>query len=126
MKKTIEKKIIDKVFQYEARKTFMQIIFEIITSIGLMILIALPTFALIDIFTEQQTFELLHLFEEDREVIGKYFWESLLTFYQETPKIILLIIILGLIFLTSLSIYIIRHFSYFRNKVVNIIKYRIK
>lgn len=126
MKKTIEKKIIDRVYQYETRKTFVQLFLEVTVTIALISIILIPILALFEIFTEQKTFELLHLFEEDQEVIRKYFWETLSTFYQETPKIILLIIILGLICLVSLLIYIIRHFSYFRNKVVNIIKYWIK
>lgn len=126
MKKTIEKKIIDRVYKYETRRTFVQLFIEVGATILLILLIFVPVLALFEIFTEQQTFELFHLFEQDREVIGKYFWETLLTFYQEIPKPILLMIFFGLISLLALLIYIIRHFSYFRNKVVNIIKYWIK
>lgn len=126
MKKTIEKKIIDRVYQYETRKTFVQLFLEVIVTIALISIILIPILALFEIFTEQHTFELLHLFEEDREVIGKYFWETLLIFYQETPKLIVLLIIVGLIGLISLIIYMIHHFSYFRKKIGYIIKYWLK
>lgn len=126
MKRTIEKRIIDKIYKYETQKTFTQLFLEVIVTTALVTIILIPILTLIEIFTEQQTFALLHLFEEDKEVIGKYFWETLLTFYQETPKLILLMIFFGLICLLVLLIYIIHHFSYFRNKVVNIIKYWIK
>jgi len=123
MKKKLEEKIIDKVFRFETKKTAIKMAVELIGFIFLSFAIFITGMAISEILTEQQSFDLFHLFEEDGEIVKEYFWDSLVTFYHETPKLLLMLILVFLACSVALIIYVIRNFHKFVNRFRSLVDY---
>lgn len=125
MNKTIklEKKILKKVYQLEAKRTFFEIVLKLIT----FLFFGLAAFILVDILSEilkkQKTFDLLEIFTEDFEVIKKYFFETVYVFYLEIPKIILILFLIFIAIFFYLIYQLIKNYSIIKNKVISLIKF---
>jgi len=94
--KKLEDKIIKKIFVMETKNTFLSFLARIVLFTIFGFLIVVFGQATIEIFKEQRTFDLLNLFNEDIEIIKRYFLDVIYTFYQETPKIVFILLVVSL------------------------------
>jgi len=118
--KTLEKNIIDRVYVFESKKTFLEIIIRTITVVILLLFISLLGQVIFELLIEQQTFDLFELLKEDIEVIRIYVFDVLYELYEETPKLLTFVFILsaiGLIFVIAKTI---ENFNRIKNKLKSI------
>ncbi len=123
MKKQLEEKIINKIYRYETKKTSLKILLEGVVLFLLLVSVILFSIVFVRIIAEQQTVELLHLFEENGEVIRQYLWNTIQTLYYEIPKALLLFIILGISGMIILSLYIVKNYRRAIRRIKLLIKY---
>ncbi len=84
--KKIEKKILHKVYQYEARQTVFAVFFN---ALGLVLfggVVFYTVSVIIRVMEEQKTWDVLEIFSEDLEVIRQYWTEVAAILYEELPK----------------------------------------
>ena len=120
--KSLEKKILKKVYFWEAKRTAFDLILKIILffSSGLFLLILGEIF--IEILKEQKTLDLLNFFSEDFEVVKKYFLDNVFIFWLEIPKFLLLLILFFLVLFSLIILTLIKNFSIIKNKIKSLIK----
>lgn len=121
--KKLEEKIIRKVYKIETKSTFIKLLTTTIIVLGSISVGAFLAVSVYSQLVEQQTFDLLDIFQEDISVIKQYIADVLYTFYLETPKLTLLLSLGGLaIGLIGVTISL-RNFGRIKNKVLSIRKY---
>ncbi len=121
--KNNKEKILKKVYQLETKKTVFEIVFKGLTFTTLILFIYLFFISLIEILKEQQSFDLLFFFRETFEVGKKYFFDNLLVFFEEIPKLILLILLVLIIFLIRFFINLKKNYKKTINKLKAIYKF---
>lgn len=121
--KNLDKKIIRNVYVIETRKTFVSIVIRVIGIIFICTCIILVGSVIFDIFVEQQTFDLLRIFEEDGEIISNYWADVMRLIVEETPKELVMVLGIGIILLFFSLFNIKKNFYMFINKLRSIIKY---
>lgn len=122
-RKGFEKRIEHKIYLFETKRTLR----EFVLRIGSILLIALGGIffgiGLIKQLAEQRTFDLLALFQEDKEIV-KEFWRDVLdTFYVELPKIPFIVFIFCSIVFLLFVLFFVKNFVKIRNKMRSIISY---
>lgn len=119
----IQKKIIKKIYQIETKRTILEILFKIV--IGLLLVTAVFVFGEIffEILKEEKTLDFFQIFNEDFEVIKKYFFEVIYIFYLEIPKIILILFLITTSIFFYLIWQIIKNYNIIKNKVISLIKF---
>lgn len=124
--KKLEDKILKKVYWFETKK----IIREVTTKIMIIFLGGFLSFILfsllIDSLMAQGSFDLLDIFSDDLEVVRRYFFDNILIFFEETPKLILLLTIVSVVFTFLLTLILIKNLKIIKNKVKSIINYWFK
>jgi len=120
--KKLEKKILKKVYFWEAKKTVFDLVLKMILffSSGLFLLIFGQIF--FEILDEQKTLDLLNFFNEDFEVVKKYFLDNVFIFFFEMPKFLLLLSLLFLVIFSLISFTLIKNFYILKNKVKSFFK----
>lgn len=124
--KKLEDKILKKVFVFETKKTTSEMVSKIAVFVILGFLIFIFAAVIIDILNEQKMFDLFELFQENFEVVRRYFFEVFYTFYQGIPKIILYILLFLVLILITLIYLFIKNFAYLKNRIKSIIKFWFK
>jgi len=121
--KKLENKIIDKIYRFETKRTLTEILLRIagIFCVGLMVGI-LGMILWLDL-VEQQTFDLLQLFQEDTAIIRKHLLDVLTIFYQEIPKTEFVLILTGLLIFISLTVVSVKKIKSIRNRLSAIINF---
>jgi len=121
--KRLEKKILKKVYFWEAKRTVFDLVLKIILffSSGLFLFILGEIF--FEILNEQKTFDLLNFFNEDFEVVKKYFLDNIFIFFFEIPKFLLLLILLFLVIFSLICLTLIKNFYILKNKVKSFFKF---
>ena len=121
--KKLEKKILKKVYFWEAKKTVFDLVLKMILffSSGLFLLIFGQIF--FEILNEQKTFDLLNFFSEDFEVVKKYFLDYIFIFFFEMPKFLLLLLLLFLAIFSLVILTLIKNFYILKNKVKSFLKF---
>ncbi len=113
----LEKKILKKVYSFETKRT----ITEIILRIGsILVVIAAGTVVVVSLLRqliEQQTLDMLEIFQEDKEIIKQYLSDVLNTFYQELPKNETIWVIILFIFFILLILFFIKNFEKINNRI---------
>lgn len=97
--KTLDKKILSGVYDFEMKRTFSSLIrytFFILLFVSVVISAAVITFS---ILSQQQTLDLLDLFSEDKEIIFQYLGDVLNIFYIELPKEWALLLLISVLLL---------------------------
>lgn len=122
-RKGVEKRIEHKIYLFETKRT----VTEFVLRVGSILLIALGGIffgiGLVKQLAEQRTFDLLALFQEDKEII-KEFWRDVLgTFYVELPKIPFTVFIVCSIVFLLLVLFFVKNFVKIRNRMRSIISY---
>ncbi len=123
MKRKLEEKIINKVYKLEAKRTFLEVFLKILGVIISLLVVFVTSKIIFEIFVEEKTFSLLEIFQENIEVIKKYFFDTVFVFYQETPKLLVLVLVVSFIVLLILLLTIIKNFGKIRNKLKSICKH---
>ena len=120
--KNLEKKILKKVYFWEAKRTVFDLVLKMILffSSGLFLFILGEIF--FEILNEQKTFDLLNFFNEDFEVIKRYFLDNIFIFWFEIPKFLLLLILFLFTFFSWLSLKLIKNFYIIKNKIKSFFK----
>jgi hypothetical protein len=118
-----EKDILKKVYKYEAKKTYKTILTLWIIFIIAQFLIVIIGSSLYDTLKQQQTLDLLQLFNEDFEVIRDNIADVLYAFYIESP--LLLTLLFGIVLITFFGIifFVIKNFRKIKNRLASINKY---
>jgi len=121
--KKLEKKILKKVYFWEAKRTLFDLVLKIILffSSGLFLLIFGQIF--FEILNEQKTLDLLNFFSEDFEVVKKYFLDNVFIFFFEMPKFLLLLLLLFLAIFSLVILTLIKNFYILKNKVKSFLKF---
>ena len=124
--KKLEKKILNKVFWFETKKTAGQIIGEVVglATAGFFGLIFLSLF--FDQVVRQGTADLLSNFFEDWEVVKDYFSDTVYIIFEEIPKELLALIIICLIIFIVLVYLFIKNFVKIKNRAKALIKFWFK
>lgn len=121
--KKLEKKILKKVYFWEAKKTVFDLVLKMILffSSGLFLLIFGQIF--FEILDEQKTLDLLNFFNEDFEVVKKYFLDNVFIFFFEMPKFLLLLLLLFFAIFSLVILTLIKNFYILKNKVKSFLKF---
>jgi len=75
---------------------------------------------LFEVLKEQRSFELLNLFQEDFEVVKKYFFDNVFILWLEVSKFLLLSLYLSLGISSAVILVFIKNFKIYKNKIKNI------
>jgi len=121
--KKLEKKILKKVYFWEAKRTVFDLVLKIILffSSGLFLFILGQIF--FEILVEQKTLDLLNFFNEDFEVVKKYFLENIFILFFEIPKFLLLLILIFLSIFSLVILTLIKNFYTLKNKIKSFFKF---
>lgn len=122
----LEKSIIKKVYRLESKRTSLTIVkflffFCLIT--GLLLFAAVTTF---NILQEQQTLDLLELFNQDWEIIRNYFFEVASVFYEEMPKNFFALSLLALLAFLVIFILLVKNARKIKNRLNSLHQYQRK
>ncbi len=115
--KNLEKKIIKKVFKLEAKNTFFEMASKVIGLLLLVFFVWIFATTILDILKEQGSFDLFFFFRDNVEVMRRYFLENVVTFYDETPKLLLFILFSLFAGLLLLVLTIVKNYGKISNKI---------
>jgi len=120
--KKLEKKILKKVYFWEAKRTIFDLVLKMILffSSGLFLFILGQIF--FEILAEQKTLDLLNFFNEDFEVVKKYFLDNIFILFFEMPKFLLLLILIFLVIFSLVILTLIKNFYTLKNKIKSFLK----
>ena len=120
--KTLEDKIINRIFRYEARKTILTLVVEFLAILFLILAVIITGQVIFEILNEQQSFDFFQLFGENFEVVKKFFFDTVYIFYLQLPKILVLFWLLFLSGLCFLILTSIKNFTRIKNKINSLLK----
>ncbi len=119
----LEKKIVQKVYKLEARRTILEIIIRILLIVLFGFLGGVFLFQLVNQYRIQQTFDLLEIFNEDIEIIKEFFADVIDTFYQETPKETFVLVLIFIILLFIALLTFTRNYGKIKNRMRALMKF---
>ena len=114
--KKLEEKIIKKIYTMETKNLLVSFILKAVVFIFMGLLAILSTQIIIEVFKEQETFDMFQLFKEDVEIIRRYFFDVIVEVYQETPKLALVLTVVAIFILLFIIITIIKNWKTILNK----------
>ena len=121
--KTLEEKIIQKVYYLETRQTLSQLFYRLTLMTGLTIAgIFLIIFTIREL-TQLQTLDLLEIFFEDLGVIKENIWEVFGIILQEIPAAEILFAIISLVLSVILLSKFVYNFGKLKNRISSLIKF---
>ncbi len=115
--KKLEDRIVKKIFVMETKRTLTEIVIRTAMIIVLALLSVFLVSDIITILVEQQTLDILQLFQEKREVIQKYFGEVMSTLYIEMPKVEIAVTVIIFVLVISCVLLFVKHYKKIKNKV---------
>lgn len=119
----LEKKILKKVYLWELKKLVFNFLIKILLiSCGLIILLTTVALTFFSI-AELKSFDFLNLFQEDFEVVKKYFFDTLYVVSLEIPGEYLLIIFITSILLVFIISKIFKNYYKTQNKIKSFINF---
>jgi len=124
--KTLQKQILKKIYSFETKRTILELIVRISS---IFLIVGAGTMVFIHILqklAEQQTLDLLQLFQEDIETIRMYIGEIMYTLFEELPKFETVSVLILLIISVTLILISIKNFGKIKNKILALKKYWLK
>ena len=119
----MEKDIIQSIYQFESKRTTRNIFFFAFIIVALLFLITFFANLAYEILKEQQTLDLLSVFQEDFEVIQNNIGDIIDTFWEESPQTLLFLLFFFIMaFLTTLYL-ITANFKKIKNRIFSAKKY---
>ncbi|MBI5127365.1 hypothetical protein HZA76_02820 [Candidatus Roizmanbacteria bacterium] len=123
--KKLEKKIIDKVYRLEAKKTAGYVLLRLFLGLFFILFVFFLSSALIDILNEQNSFDLLDFYRDDLEVIKRYFISNISDFYRELPQPLTFILLASILVVLVLTGFLIKNFNKIKNRLISLYKFYI-
>lgn len=121
--KKLENKIINKIYKFETKKTLSQIIGEIIFMALIIFSLVFIFSIIIEILSDQKSFDLFNFFQDDLEVIKQYFFQNTWLFARELPLPLICILILLVVIFMLIIYTLFKNFNKIRNKLVSLYKF---
>lgn len=119
----LERKILRKIYSWEIKKVVFSILIKtLLIFVALIVLLTTVGLTFFSI-TELKSLDFFNLFQEDFEVVKKYFFDALYVFLLEIPKEYLLIIFITLILLVFIFLKIFKNYYKIRNKIKSFINF---
>lgn len=115
--KKLENKIVKKVYVMETKRTLLEIVIRSAFIILLAVFSIFLVADIINILVEQQTLDMFQLFQENQEVIRRYFGEVMSTFYIEAPKLEIGFTIVLMLVVVALILLFMKNFGKIKNKI---------
>lgn len=119
----LKKKIISKVYREETKKISFAFFTWIFFVVFIFFLIVITYQVILEILIEQKSFNLIEILTEDVDVFRFYFANNLVTFFQEIPKFLLFLFLLGVFILLWLFLTLKKNFKMIKNKLLSIYKF---
>lgn len=121
--KKLDKSILKTVYAFETEHTFFEFVLGILFIFICGILGVLAGIYVYQQLAYGQTLDLLELFSENTEVIKNYIWDVIAVFYEETPKLALLICIFFVIWAIVSLVFFIKKLKKLLTKIRSILSY---
>lgn len=124
--KNLEQKILKNVYILETKQTLSEII---IRTVSVVILVGLSIFIVADIIrilVQQQTLDVLQLFQEDREIIQSNLKEVINTLYIELPLFEIMLTLVLLLITIIIMMLFVKNYARIKKKIHALKKYWIK
>lgn len=121
--KTLEDRILKKVYVMETRKTSLSLVsrFLIILLSGFCAFIF--TQVLYEVLSEERTFDVFQIFSENWEVVSRHLGDIASVLIHETPKSVFAVIIVSaLVFLVAVLTFV-RNFGKMKHKLAALLRY---
>jgi len=119
----LDKKIISKIYLYETKKTFVQIILWSLLAIFFLILSIFFGTVIWGLLIEQESFDFLAILNQDVEVIKKFLFDNIFIFFAEIPKTLIVVFTIIIILLLFVIYGMIKNYKKNRNKIKSIISF---
>jgi hypothetical protein len=123
MKKNLEKKILERAFKFETKRTVVDLIGRLLLGALLILMIFILGGIILAQLNQQQTLEVLEIFSEDREVLISYISDVVETLYYEIPKVDIAIFAVFVLFLVFLIVTFIKNFKIIKNKIKSLVDF---
>ncbi|MBI4009539.1 hypothetical protein HY357_04855 [Candidatus Roizmanbacteria bacterium] len=121
--KTLEDRIIDKVYAKETfdvcTRSFLKLILLILTGISGILLSSL----LLETLIEQKTLDMFQILFEDVEIMKAYLIDVAYVFFEELPKLELLVLLISFSVFFTLTVTAFSHLHRYMNKIKSILKF---
>jgi len=124
--KNLEKKIFKKIYFWEARRLTVDFFLKIIVFLSSFLFFFILGEILFELLKEQRSFDLLSFFQEDFEVVKKYFFDNFFIFWLEIPKFLLVFLFLSLGIFLTIILLVIKNLTIYKNKIKNIYRWFLK
>jgi len=122
-KKKLKFKILERIYQQEAKKTFFRIFLWFFFVISILFFSFFLHQVIFEILREQQSFNLLEILSENIDVFRYYFLSNLISFYQEIPKLLFFLYLVSFLLLLRLFLIFKKNFYKIKNKVKSIYQF---
>jgi len=119
----LEDRILKKVYVFETKRTLIESIVKIIFYVFLAGFVIFAGQAIYEILMEEGAFDVFQIVGEDIEIIRMFAGDALYTFYQELPKELSLLFLIGVIILSVSMVIVIKHFGAIKNKMKALIRF---
>lgn len=119
MKNTLEKKIIRRVYLFEKTRTKRFLIYIVLSILVSSFLALLLFMAILKILKQQQTLALFELFREDFGIIRMYFFDTIITIYEELPQSLVALFLIVLFLPIAIFYIFVRNYKKIKNKVTS-------
>mgnify|MGYP001026415067 CR=1 FL=1 len=124
--KNLENKILKKIYFWEAKHLTFDLFLKFFLFLSSFLFFLILGEILLEILKEQKSFDLLNFYQEDFEVIKKYFFENVFVFWLEIPKFLLLLLFLTLSVFLTIILLVIKNFKIYKNKINNLFTWFLK
>lgn len=121
--KQLEKKILDKVYRFEIKRTLAEITLRLFSIIAATTLLLVMVYGLIQQLLEQQTFDVFRLFGEDTETIRANIKDVIETLYYEVPKDQVLMTVFFFVILFALVLLLLNNSRRIKNNIKSLLIY---
>ncbi len=117
---SLEKIILKKVYGYEAKRTYKTIFILWAAFFVAQFLIVLISSSIYSILKDQQTLDLLQIFNEDFEIIRENIIDVLYAFYTESPQLLLSLFIILVLTVFGIIFFVIKNFRKIKNRLKSV------
>ena len=121
--KNLEKKILKKVYRFDAKRTLCEIFLKSTAFLFLGLAIFVFGSIFYEILKEQKTFDLLEIFSEDFEVIKRYFFDNISLILFEIPKVLLIFLLIFTFLFIFSTLTLVINFKKIKNRVKSLLKH---
>lgn len=123
MKKNLEDKIIRNIYVMETKRMSLSFVVRLLSFIFFGGAAFLLIQVLLEVLSEEKTLDVLTIFNDDVEIVGKYLGDIANVIFQETPKGLLLAIAASLAVVLFVVLTFITNFGKMRHKLTAVLRY---